>query len=125
MKTMQRSDFRPGLHMLSNLLLIRNEYGSRFVYLLSIFNLCGFCITQDSPTVRLANSDPLRIVENTFVCFPFYSRFTNSKNNEFGHSSYSRKYHTGISMCSPGRKSDRCIVFMVQRQFYSINSNDI
>jgi hypothetical protein len=67
----------------------------------------------------------LRIVENTFVCLLFYSRFTNSKNNEFGHSSYSRKYHTGISMCSPGRKSDRCIVFMVQRQFYNINRNAV
>ena len=69
--------------LLTNLLLIRYEYGSRFVYLLSIFNLCGFFIAQDSPTVRIANSDPLRIVENTFVCLLFYSRFTNSKNNEF------------------------------------------
>jgi hypothetical protein len=32
---------------------------------LSICHFCAFFSTQDSPTVRITNSDPLRIVENT------------------------------------------------------------
>jgi len=32
---------------------------------LSIFHCYAFYFTQDSPTVRITNSDPLRIVENT------------------------------------------------------------
>ena len=32
---------------------------------MSIFHFCCFFSTQDSPTIRITNSDPLRIVENT------------------------------------------------------------
>ena len=86
-----------------------------FVYLLSIFHFYAFYFTQDSPTVRITNSNPLRIVENTtleLVCaaqdgnptvvsFSWYKDNSTASIGMLSNLSFSKIYRTdaGVYRC--------------------------
>ena len=65
---------------------------------MSICHLCAFFITSDSPTVRITNSDPLRIVENTTLELECVAQDGNPTVGSF--SWYKDNYTTIIGMLS-------------------------